>query len=221
MKGLLIKDFCLLLGQRNYLISAVFFGFFLSFLNGGEFGSVYVVFMLSYFTLSTIVYDDYDNGMAFLMTLPVSRKGYVTEKYLLQAILSLGGGALGFLIRLLVTCVQEGGVTMGILGELSEFYFAFLLVIFTFLSINIALYVKFGSEKARMAFIGVLGIYGAFVFLWVKADDIPTLDRMVHTVSQWLRENEVLFLILFVLGAGLIVGISYLAAVRAMEKKEY
>lgn len=43
------------------------------------------------FTLSTISYDEFDNGNAFLFSLPVSRSGYVVEKYCLA--LLLGGGA--------------------------------------------------------------------------------------------------------------------------------
>ena len=41
------------------------------------------------FAITTISYDEFDNGLAFLMTLPVTRKQYVAEKYLLGAGLTL------------------------------------------------------------------------------------------------------------------------------------
>ena len=39
--------------------------------------------------LGTISYDEYDNCMPFLMTLPVTRKGYALEKYLFTMICSV------------------------------------------------------------------------------------------------------------------------------------
>ena len=41
----------------------------------------YITIIFSFFTATTVSYDEYDNCYLFLMTLPVTRKGYVNEKY--------------------------------------------------------------------------------------------------------------------------------------------
>ena len=101
MKGLLIKDFKLMKGQKNFF----FLFFFVSigmpaFSGDASFMLGFLPFVLSLFTLSTISYDEFDNGNAFLFTLPVSRTGYAIEKYVLA--LLLGGGAWAFAALLAV-----------------------------------------------------------------------------------------------------------------------
>src|SRR5699024_2303107 len=66
-------------------------------------------FIVSVLTLSTISYDDFDNGNAFLFTLPVSRRNYVFEKYFLGL---LFGGAAWMLATVLeiIISVQKGAL---------------------------------------------------------------------------------------------------------------
>ena len=84
MKGLLIKDIHLMKNQGKVLIimcvlMAIMFGT----MNGNIYGAAaYVTFILTLFTVSTISYDEYDNGYLFLFTLPITRKQYINEKYL-------------------------------------------------------------------------------------------------------------------------------------------
>ena len=42
----------------------------------------YCTLLMSFFTASTISYDEFNHGFFYLFSLPVSRKGYVAEKYL-------------------------------------------------------------------------------------------------------------------------------------------
>ncbi len=82
MKGLLIKDLLLLKNQQRFFL--LFFlmsaGMLLA-----DFNSVfvinYVTMIFSLFTLSSISYDEFDNGYAFLFTLPITRNQYAAEKY--------------------------------------------------------------------------------------------------------------------------------------------
>ena len=83
MKGLLMKDFQLMKNQGKILI-AIFvvnaaFGVFAD--GNSSFLTAYFTIFLALFTTSTISYDEYDSGYLFLFTLPISRKGYVTGKY--------------------------------------------------------------------------------------------------------------------------------------------
>ena len=74
MKGLLIKDFRLLKGQVHFLLIVT--GCVIVFMiNGSEaFGVAYVCSMVALLSLTTVSYDEYENGSAFLFTLPIKKK---------------------------------------------------------------------------------------------------------------------------------------------------
>ena len=84
MKGLLIKDFKLMKMQKNFFLMMIAIVIAISFFqNEISFPLGFLPFVISLFSLSTISYDEFDNGNAFLFSLPISRKDYVKEKYLL------------------------------------------------------------------------------------------------------------------------------------------
>ena len=106
MKGLLIKDFRLLKNQKNFFILVFVMAVFLTITGGDEsspatFVLPYVGFVCSFFVLSTISYDEYDNGNAFLFTLPFDRKIYALEKYIF-GIVTGGAGLLLILAFILI-----------------------------------------------------------------------------------------------------------------------
>ena len=85
MKGLMIKDAKLLKNQGKLLavMLVVVAGimYFATDVNA-MFIVGYITIIFAMFTATTISYDGFDNCYLFLMTLPVTRKKYVNEKYL-------------------------------------------------------------------------------------------------------------------------------------------
>jgi len=51
----------------------------------------YITVMVGILTLTTISYDEFENGMGYLFMLPVSRREYVGEKYLFSIVTTLPG----------------------------------------------------------------------------------------------------------------------------------
>ena len=88
MKGLFVKDLKLMMLQKNFLllILAIVIGMMI-FTDDVIFPLGFLSFIVSLFTVSTISYDDFDNGNAFLFTLPITRNHYVSEKYFLGLLL--------------------------------------------------------------------------------------------------------------------------------------
>ena len=81
MKGLLIKDFKLVMIQKYALLVIVGVMSLMTFKSDNRvFAIAYMTFVGTLFALSTISYDEADNGNAFLFALPISRRGYVAEK---------------------------------------------------------------------------------------------------------------------------------------------
>ena len=83
MKGLFIKDWKLLKTQKIFLVMIFAIGIFLSVsrLLDFTFVLVYMTFISHIFVISSLSYDEYQNGYQFLFTLPITRKDYVKEKY--------------------------------------------------------------------------------------------------------------------------------------------
>ena len=87
MKGLFVKDIELMKQQKQFFVLVVVMGVILNLAGSGSvsFAIGYFTIVTAIFAITTISYDEFDNGLAFLMTLPVTRKQYVAEKYLLGA----------------------------------------------------------------------------------------------------------------------------------------
>ena len=104
MRGLLQKD--LELARLNLKMWGIVFliGIIYLFIgkkeDGGSFFAAYMMFVSMGLASGTIAYDISDHGMQFLLTLPVSRKEYVYEKYLFCVGLTAVVGAIAFLISI-------------------------------------------------------------------------------------------------------------------------
>ena len=88
MKAMLIKDLKLMKNLKHFFLLILVIGVACSVVyNNPSFVIAYMTVIFSSMAVSTISYDNYENGAAFFFTLPVSRKGYVREKYVLSMIL--------------------------------------------------------------------------------------------------------------------------------------
>lgn len=220
MKGLLIKDFSLLKNQKNFFILVFVMAGFLTIANGAEsspatFVLPYVGFVSSFFVLSTISYDEYDNGNAFLFTLPFERKVYVVEKYVFGILTGVAGMLiiLAFVLvymnmnaRYAEETVLVAGVSAGLL--------------FVFLSIMIPFQLKFGPEKGRIAMIIVfLGIFAA-VYGLAKVVNVGNMDLsgLIQTADAMGPAGVAL---VFLAVSLLVLAASMTISIRIMEKKEF
>lgn len=101
MKGLLLKDLSIMKtqGRSAVLIMAIAL-FMLIVGNNTTFAVIYANILFVTFGITTLSYDNHDNGYAFLFTLPISRKLYVMEKYVFS-ILSIATGTVLSLILMI------------------------------------------------------------------------------------------------------------------------
>ena len=218
MKGLLIKDFKLLKNQKQFFVVIGVISIMLLLTNENpSFTITYTTMMFSMFTMSTISYDEYDNGAVYLFSLPITRKGYVAEKYTFGMITSLFIWIVITVLSYIVGGIRKIEVP---LDELAVISMAALVVVSLVLSVSIPLQLKFGVEKSRMAFIAVFAL--AFVVAvaaiklaeWSSIDISTLLEKMSH-VS--FGAGMIVLLIL----AAAMLGISGVISLRIMEKREF
>lgn len=180
MKGLLIKDCQLVFQRRQTLVIFLLVCLVTGFSIGGSFIVGYMAFLSAIIALSTISYDDADNGMPFLMTLPVSRKTYALSKYVLGGIFCTGGWLLAIAMMLGINAVK------GVPPEPAEETISslvFLAMGFLVLDLMIPLQLKFGAEKSRIVMLVVFGGIAAIFALLIRSNILPA-ETMKAAVNQ-------------------------------------
>ena len=218
MKGLLIKDFKLLKGQKQFFTSVlIVMTVFLMTSNNLSFVISYITVMMGMLTLTTISYDEHENGMGYLFTLPVSRKGYVREKYLFGIMTTLPVLAVVSAIAFLVSGIRHidfsveewGGAIMGSM-----------LIVTMMLSLLIPIELKFGAERSRIAMTLVFGGAFAVVYIVAKASEFLGIDWKI-----WLDRLNGLDLPVvwgaFAVICGGALAISYLFSLRFLMRREF
>ena len=96
IRGLLEKDFRLFFRQGSSLFLALAFValfFILTGKTGVTFIAIYIPSVMAVYSGNTISYDENGHGYTYLFSLPVNRKIYVREKYILSFIMTEIGRA--------------------------------------------------------------------------------------------------------------------------------
>ena len=170
MKGLLIKDLKLMKNQKNFfLVILVVIAFLAAGSDDLSFPMGFTAFIGTLFTLSSISYDEFDNGNAFLFSLPITRKQYVLEKYGFGLLLGIGSLLTAVCLLSAVRLVKGELSSVGRLSEIGFTVLAVLALNWGFLALMLPLQLKFGSEKGRIAILGVFGVAAVLGALASKA----------------------------------------------------
>lgn len=218
MKGLLIKDMSLMLGQKRFFLIVLGMGIMLMFSGNNPSASIgYITMLITIFSLNTLSYDEHENGMSFLMTLPINRKTYVLEKYVFTGILACVGGTFSMVAAYAVSVIkkiefypEEIYVTGGILMAMSILIFA----------VTFPLIIKFGAEKGRIAMFVVFAMIGVVVAVLAKGVENPDsrMWKVLMTISEMPSTTLVIIgVAVFIL----MVLLSFFISTNVIMKKEY
>ncbi len=178
MLGLMRKDLCLLLQRSRALVIMVGVGVIIGFSTDGGFLMGYLTMISAILSIGTISYDEFDNGYPFLLTLPVTRKSYVTAKYLFCLLGVLAGWAAASVIFAGCCLVKGEGFRMAQLTEA----LAFLPVAGLMTAVMLPLQLKYGAEKSRLALAVLAGVVVALGYVGVKL--FPGLPDSLSGVSD-------------------------------------
>ncbi|MFG6392786.1 MAG: ABC-2 transporter permease [Lachnospiraceae bacterium] len=216
MKGLLVKDFKLMKGQQSFFIIVVLVSILTAVVSSPSFVIAYLSFIGSAFTLSTLSYDEFDNGNAFLFSLPITRTEYILEKY---GFALITGGAFwlaGIVIAIITQAFKNPSATKDIIIDA----LAVLPVLFIILAVMFPFQLKFGGEKGRIAIIaaaGAVAITGVIIF---KISEMFNMD--LSLIYSYLQKTDIKTLILAVIVVSvLILFISFKTSLVIIYKKEF
>lgn len=214
MRGLLLKDFYLMAGQKRFFI-IVFAIAVLFFLTGQneEFIVGYVTMLCGIFAVTTIHYDEFNKGNIFLFTLPFQRKQYAVEKYLFGIIAGGAAWIASFAVVMILGYgrgeldIREWGVPM----------LTYFLVLLLMLAVMIPIELKFGAEKGKLAtFVLFFAVFGIF-FLVTNASEEAGID-LSALAGQMNLAKLALGAVLVTL---LVLVFSVSASIKIMEKKQF
>lgn len=220
MKGLLVKDLKLVKNQGKILILlAIAMGAVFGIMDANpSFVVSYMTIFFTIFTISTISYDEYDNGFAFLLTLPATRQQYVHEKYLFSLIMMGGAWAGGMAVSILLGLIwrPEGGFS-----ELYGTSWIFIILGAVMVSVLVPLKLKFEGEKGRLV-IPVVCLGGVLIFFlaYKYIDILP--DGFTEKVIDMAKDlGTVGIAVVSVVAAVVIFAVSWLCSLRIMKKREF
>ena len=213
MKGLLIKDFKLMQMQKRFFLLILLVGVVITFSSYDvAFTTGFMAFVSSLFSISSISYDEFDNGNAFLFSLPISRRTYAVEKYIFGAIL----GCCAWMLAVILTTLV--GFFKGIYPDTEMWLSAafILAIMFMILALMLPFQLKFGGERGRIALIiclvlvSVLGTLAELIGI-----DLATILDTMPTVHAGILAAILLIVSL------LLLGLSCLISIGIMQKKEF
>ena len=186
MTGLILKDFLILRKTlRSYLlILIVYAGIAFSGAWSADIVGVLMVVMVMMLPMNVFAYDKQCQWDTYGLALPVGRTKTVAARYVCVLLLCLFSAAFSAVL----------GVVLNLMGRMEEGLAEYLvtcavvlIVGMTINSIMLPLLYKFGSERARIMFYGVLGVIvllGVIFFgplggiAWLKTLETPTMEQV-------------------------------------------
>lgn len=217
MRGLLMKDLRLLRNQKQFFftvlaIAAVFAvaGQNLSFIMN------YCSVLAMFFTISTISYDEFNNGYAALFTMPITRKQYVMEKYLFTLLIGGGVWVAATLLGVVIGTVRDMDFVLEewLVSSVSVF-----MVLGALMMVVLPINLKYGSEKSRTA--SVVLMFAVFAGIMMLAKIEPFTLAFQNAIAGLERLGDMTLLLLGLAVFAVVTIISMAASVRIMAKKQF
>ena len=212
MKGLWTKDIRLISSQQKNLavIWLVAAGILIA--------TDQISFAITYTSVITISYDTFDNGNAFLFTLPFSRKEYTREKYLFSLFWGMITVIGGILLVVIVTAAKGT-----LLMRSEEIVMTVLLnipMLLIFQSMALPFLLKYEAEKGRIALAAMIGGIVFVVIFFFKMFETAGIELIDIVMNQMYLKNITLWASIYIISI-VIWFLSLKIAEGIMLKKEF
>ena len=222
IKGLLKKDLYNLASYKTTLIIIVIFcGMAIIGTDAIYWGSVVIGIIVGMISLSTFSYDEMAKSNRYILTLPVTRKEIVLEKYILAIGATILGSLLGFVLTLLIgnmmNYVRPDNMIDINIDTLLSTSIGGLFGVSVIQAIQIPSIFKWGAEKGRIQMFIVLfvvALIGAGVGFLIKESGLSVdIEKLENTLKSfgWIILVILSFIIYF---------ISYKVSYKIYKNKE-
>lgn len=217
MKGLLLKDYFNLQGtMKVYLLFPIVIALFTYINESMDMIPILIAFFSIITLISSFAYDEMSDFETYALTLPLCKKDIVKSKFMLANISTIFGLLIGCAIAMIVYIIKKDSFPDFILDE---FFISSLVTACVMLLINcifIPLIFRYGTTKARIAFVLsflIIGFGGNFI--------IQMLAGYGEISSTFLQMLLSLLPYISIALAILCEGISYIISCKILLKKEF
>ena len=211
MKGLLLKDFCILKKQMKLMVVfVIFYAIWAVAANMPTMMGTMVILLSIMMPISSMSYDEAGQWYRYAFSLPIPRRTLVLSKYVLGFLVSLGGLVVSAIGNIIILALTNGENAL----ESWLTIIGFLELGVIFLSIIIPILFKYGVEKGRL-FIVVIAVIPSLL--------VALLGSTLKTSGTLMPSAELLQAILYSspLFTLAIFLISFRISVGICRKKEY
>ena len=219
MKALFIKDIRIILKQQRVLICAFFAVItILAFATDNSMYAVaFVLFLVPTMMLTTISYDTFENGMSYIMSLPVSVKDYVAEKYILTVVSSLIFNIMATILINVVLSIGKGVSIMPLELIVNAMLAQFMVLIY--ISLVLPVDIRFGTDKGMIIVVLMAVVIGAAGPMLSNINvDSGLMYKLSESEITSVPVNQALLLMSV---GGVFVIVSYFISVKLMKQMEY
>ena len=219
MKALFIKDIRIVLKQQRVLICAFFAVItILAFATDNSMYAVaFVLFLVPTMMLTTISYDTFENGMSYIMSLPVSVKDYVTEKYILTVASSLIFNIMATILINVVLSIGKGVSIMPLELIVNAMLAQFMVLIY--ISLVLPVDIRFGTDKGMIIVVLMAVVIGAVGPMLSNINvDSGLMYKLSESEITSVPVNQALLLMSV---GGVFAIVSYFISVKLMKQMEY
>lgn len=222
IKGLLKKDLYNLASYKTTLmIITLFCGIAIIGTDAIYWGSIVIGIIVGMISLSTFSYDEMAKSNRYILTLPVTRKEIVLEKYILAIGATILGSLLGFVLTLLIgnmmNYVRPDNVIDINIDTLLSTSIGGLFGVSLIQAIQIPSIFKWGAEKGRIQMfivLFVIALIGAGVGFLIKESGLSVdIEKLENTLKSFG------WIILVILSL-IIYFISYKVSYKIYKNKE-
>ena len=217
MKGLIIKDLCVLKNQMKTLLLVLAFFIIFSIINED---ATFILFLVPFYMIMILIttfnYDEFNKWDSYCNSLPLSRKEIVKSKYILFNATSLIVLILGIISSLIIPTFIENITFESLFASIIGVAFGICLVI----SLLIPFYYKFGSSKGRIMLFLCVVILALLIGTLTSLDIFNNIELM-NIINNLNNLSLGAFTLLLILITTIIMTISYLISVRIYYKKEF
>lgn len=218
MKGLLVKDFKILKLQKNTLFLFLFIALFLTaFSDDASFVICYFTFVSSLYSLSSISYDEFDNGNAFLFSLPITRTNYVIEKYCFSFILSMSSCFFATILVIITEMIRGTDSSIIDIIMIALITIPIMLIV---ISIMLPFQLKFGGDKGRIAIICAVGIVFVVGIVILKIAEFFSID-LASIINNLPVFSTGMIIVAALIAVIVILMISIRISISIVKKKEF
>ena len=211
MKGLLLKDFCILKKQMKLMVVfVIFYAIWAVAAKMPTMMGTMVILLSIMMPISSMSYDEAGQWYRYAFSLPIPRRTLVLSKYVLGFLVSLGGLVVSAVGNIIILALTNGENAL----ESWLTIIGFLELGVIFLSIIIPILFKYGVEKGRL-FIVVIAVIPSLL--------VALLGSTLKTSGTLMPSAELLQAILYSspLFTLAIFLISFRISVGICRKKEY